>query len=572
MAKNEAFNWKQPVLLFCMIWFCFGIVQLSSGDRPVQTLEQRIDHYLAGLPSHKSFSGTIYVSSGDNILINKGYGLADRSYSIKNRPDTKFLIGSITKAFTAVLIMQLVQEGKLDLEGNLKHYIPDLHLQGADRITVGQLLNHTSGIPHHYIGVKDFLEKHDNYFYSRADLIELISNIKPLHDPGEKNTYSSFNYTLLGIIIERITGKSFAEVLFQRIFAPLGMNNSGVENNRTIKPDMARGHARGLNGLMKAHHGDMSTRFASGDIYATASDLSHFLKALDPESDQLLPGKIKKVMIEKNYGFYTLKRQLPNGEEISVMIFGGSAYGFTAMAHRVPEKSWNLIALCNIQTPWVVGEIVDKLGDFLVEETIGQKAKLPEKTASPQQSTRIVEIRNLNKFRGWYKDPEGSIFGMVKKKNRLYRLRLQPFEISILELEPESPGIFRLARYPNIKYRYIKKPGTSDYHIEIVSGNSITKLNKINTGNSKGITEEFCGRFISRELQKSYCFYVRNNRLSCDDFLDYGGVDFSYLGRDRFGFQDGFLIFQRDEDGKILGFRLKRQDLDGFFGSRFVKN
>jgi hypothetical protein len=114
--------------------------------------------------------------------------------------------------------------------------------------------------------------------------------------------------------------------------------------------------------------------------------------------------------------------------------------------------------------------------------------------------------------------------------------------------------------------------GMENSGIEIKSGDTITYLKKLNTGQPVEILERFCGYFISKELHKSFYFYHRNGRLTCDSFLDCGQVDFYYLYHDRFGFIHGFLDFQHQKDGKITGFRLKRQDLGGYFGSFFVKN
>jgi len=571
MIHKNLFNRKFFILISLFFLVLSSLFLFPRKNQTLPTFIEKVSHYITNLPSYKSFSGTIFVSSKDKVLINKGYGMADHTFLIKNTPYTKFWIGSISKAFTAVLIMQLYNEGRLNLQENLKKYIPNLRLEGSGCITVEHLLNHTSGIPHHYIGIPDFFEKHDKYFYTRTELVDLISGVKLLHNPGEKTTYSSLNYSLLGIIIENITNKSYSEVLQQRILNPLTMKNTGVENNICIKRKIARGYARGLKGLIQAPQSDMSSIFAAGDMYSTASDLSLFLNAIGSKSDQLLPWNIKNLMIQKAYGFGVVNPTLPSGETLTVLVFGGSAYGFTSMAHRVLEKDWNLIALCNIQSPWIVGEIVERLGDFIIEKEVGIRINPPQKLTPRIKKKKEPEKREFKEVCGWYKSEEGAIFGIVEKNTKLYRMRPLQFEVSLLELIPEDCNTFRHELDSNIKYKFHKSPRTMDYHIKIESSQKVYHLKKINPSYTKDVLDEFCGYFTSVELQRSYHFYNRNGKLRCDSFLNYGIVDFIYLNDDLFGFDHGFLQFRRNEDGKIIEFKLRRQDLDGFFGSRFVK-
>ena len=184
----------------------------------------RLDHHLG--TQEPPFSGTFLMAAGDRLLIHKGYGLAERSHGAPNGPETLFAIGSITKLFTAILALRLEQDGLVDLDDPAGTYLPELPADKGDVLTLRHLLLHTSGIPHHFVGVPNYLLGVDQLNHSPREYIELFAGVPLAHAPGERFTYSSPGYFMLAAALERASGESYAELLDSRVTGPLGMTRT----------------------------------------------------------------------------------------------------------------------------------------------------------------------------------------------------------------------------------------------------------------------------------------------------------------------------------------------------------
>ncbi|MFZ0034458.1 MAG: serine hydrolase, partial [Sedimentisphaerales bacterium] len=220
------------------------------------SVEEKIDQYIRSLP--EPFSGTILLAVGDKILMNKGYGMADIGYGIPNTGKTKYQIASTTKHFTSVLVLQMAEKGIIDLNATIDTYLPDYPKDKASKITVHHLLLHQSGIPHHINGIDNYLDVQTRLFHTQNEYLKLFCDKKLVHEPGQGTTYSTPGYFLLGVILEKASSKSYAELLEENILKPLGMKDTFVGNNRTIHKDMATGYMKGLDGLVLANVEDMS--------------------------------------------------------------------------------------------------------------------------------------------------------------------------------------------------------------------------------------------------------------------------------------------------------------------------
>jgi CubicO group peptidase (beta-lactamase class C family) len=214
--------------------------------------------------------------------------MANIEWAIANAPDTKFRLGSLTKQFTAMLIMQLVEGGKLKLEGKITGYLTDYPKATGDKITINHLLTHTSGIPN-YTGLPAFQETLSRNPYKPTDFIKQFSDLLLEFEPGSRFAYSNSGYFLLGVLIEKVTGKTYENVLQESIFKPLQMNNTGYDVFTTILPKRAMGYEkRGLN-YVNAPYLDMSIPYAAGSLYSTVEDLALWDQALYSASFCLPP-------------------------------------------------------------------------------------------------------------------------------------------------------------------------------------------------------------------------------------------------------------------------------------------
>jgi CubicO group peptidase (beta-lactamase class C family) len=269
-----------------------------------------------------TFNGTVLVAEKGKIIFKKGYGFANREWNIPHKPDTKFRIGSITKQFTSMLIMQLVEKGKIDLQGKLSDYLPYYRKDIGDKVTVHHLLTHSSGIPSYTRNMGRLQEIHQDPYPVDKFVKEYCSDELEF-EPGSKYEYNNSGYFILGAIIETVTGKPYADVLQEKILNPVGMKDTGYDLPVPLIKNRAAGYSVNFDGVVNAEYLNMSLPYAAGALYSTVEDLYKWDQALYTE--KLLSKKMKKEMFKPHiasggeshyaYGWGISKRSFPKSEE-----------------------------------------------------------------------------------------------------------------------------------------------------------------------------------------------------------------------------------------------------------------
>ncbi len=265
---------------------------VSFGQNKTAQLENLLNKYT----EYGQFNGSVLVADKGKVFYKKGFGMANMEWDIPNAPDTKHRLGSITKQFTAMLIMQLVAEGKLDLQATISQYLPEYSKVNGDKITIHQLLTHTSGTPN-YTSFPTFFKELSRDPYTPTEMVRLFADSTLTFTPGEKFAYSNSGYIVLGAIIEAVTGKSYETVLQEKILDPLNMKNTGYDHHSTILKKRAAGYEMKGSKPENARYIDMSTPYAAGSMYSTVEDLFLWDQALYTE--KLLPKKYRDMMYEK---------------------------------------------------------------------------------------------------------------------------------------------------------------------------------------------------------------------------------------------------------------------------------
>ena len=326
-------------LLLCLAW----PVGFAASDDKTAQIEALMAKYVA----LKQFNGSILVAQNSQILFQKGYGLAEMEWGIPNAPDTKFRLGSISKQFTSFLILQLVQEGKITLDANVADVLPYYRKDTGSKITIRQLLTHTSGLPN-YTARPDYRDKLMRNPFGVEDFVKGYCSGDLEFEPGTKFNYSNSGYFVLGAVIEQLTGKPYEQVLKERILDPVGMKDTGYDHSDVILMKRAAGYEKTPGGYVNTPYVDMSLPYAAGALYSTVGDLYLWDQAL--YSDRLLPAELKRQMFTPglgNYAFGWSVRQLPMGPEKTnrtVTAHGGGINGFSTLISRVTEDR-NLVVL-----------------------------------------------------------------------------------------------------------------------------------------------------------------------------------------------------------------------------------
>jgi CubicO group peptidase (beta-lactamase class C family) len=338
---------SSPRFWSCVL-LCAAIFVPYSGaeDRAVQ-----IDRIMQKWSQDGQFSGTVLVARRGRVIYEHAFGFANLEWRIPNGLTTKFEIGSMTKQFTALLVLQLVHEGRLRLDGRLSEYLPYYRKDTGDRVTVHNLLSHTSGIPN-FLSIPGFLEGPESRTTYRVEDFARKFCSGELHfEPGSKFEYSNSNYFLLGAILEQVTGTKYEHLLRERILTPLGMQDSGYTHTGEILAHRAAGYERTPGGLMNARFYDMSIPFAAGAMYSTVSDLYLWDQALYTE--RLLPQELIELLFRPNlqnygygWGILVPREGQPFAGE-SIPMHGGAIFGFQSLIQRVPSQKDLIVLLDN---------------------------------------------------------------------------------------------------------------------------------------------------------------------------------------------------------------------------------
>jgi CubicO group peptidase (beta-lactamase class C family) len=277
------------------------------------------------------------VARGSDVLFSKGYGSADLEWNIPNAPNTKFRLGSITKQFTAASILLLEERGKLSVNDLVKKYMPDAPA-AWDKITIFNLLTHTSGIPN-FTGFPDYA-KLEPFPTTAKELVDRFKD-KPLEfQPGEKWNYSNSGYVLLGYLIEKITGGSYAKFVADNIFTPLDMKDSGYDSNTAVIPRRASGYAHGSNGFENAGFVNMTVPFSAGALYSTTEDLLKWEQGLF--GGKILSAASLEKMTTPFKNDYAFGLQVETKAGHKVIDHGGAIEGFNTELDYYPDDKQQL--------------------------------------------------------------------------------------------------------------------------------------------------------------------------------------------------------------------------------------
>lgn len=298
------------IIVALLVWG--GYIAFKPEPKTIGDLMESYENPGINIKIRSPFSGSVLVAKKGKVFFKEAYGESDRVNKVPNTIDTKYGIGSVTKQFTAMLIMQLVEEKKLKLQDTIGKYLPYLSKEKANYITIHQLLSHTSGLPHYngleIIGVS--LKEFGNTNYKPKALAELIDRTHLVSKPGTEYYYSSLGYDILGAVLEEVSGKSFAKLLDEKIVSPLKLKNTGFGTNAYVSKELAKGYSYrevyGWDWWGSEHGGktteapfrDQSTAYAAGGMYSTVEDLFVWSEAI--KAHKLLSPELTKIMLTPN--------------------------------------------------------------------------------------------------------------------------------------------------------------------------------------------------------------------------------------------------------------------------------
>ncbi len=334
---------KKNILLF----FCIVAVQILFA----QSKRDKFSAVMKSYHNYNMFDGSVLVAENGKIIYQDAFGMANREWNIPNTVDTKFMIGSVSKPITATLMLILVQKGLVSLDKTIEDYLPEFKNKPAAKVTIKQLLSHTSGIPNYDI-IKDFFPRISRQNFSREDYIKVYKDSSLAFVPGTRYLYSSWGYFTLGYIIEKVTGKSYSQVMKEEIFNKTNMQNSGSYLHTDIVLKRASGYDYGFGGFVSADFRDQSNTMGTGDIYTTVGDLFKFHMAI--ANNKLLNKDLTQEMFTPGtrparygYGWFNQNFRYTVTDSVKANYHLGSTEGFISFMIRIPETNGMIVILCN---------------------------------------------------------------------------------------------------------------------------------------------------------------------------------------------------------------------------------
>ncbi|MGV3466720.1 MAG: serine hydrolase domain-containing protein [Heyndrickxia sp.] len=326
-----------------------------------------LNKYMKLLDQHHYFNGAVLVAKNGEILLSQGYGLADFNYDIPNTPTTKFRIGSLTKAFTAMAILILHEQGRLSIYDSIDTILPDY--PNGDLITIYHLLTHTSGIPN-FTSSPEYWGKTMRLPADLAMVMETFKHMPLEFTPGEEMEYSNSGYLVLTAIIEKTVGINYEEFLKENIWNKLGMDNTGVDTGREILKNRAEGYTV-WEKIIHSEFVDMSFPLGAYGMYSTIVDLYKWSQALI--SSELISRELQAEMFSAHKGGYGFGWFIDD-----VASHFGDINGFVNYFYIDISNETVVIALSNVNITPVIkvcqdlagianGKQVDLIEEFIIE-------------------------------------------------------------------------------------------------------------------------------------------------------------------------------------------------------------
>lgn len=429
-----------------------------------QSKQDKIDELIQAYYSADCFSGVVLVSEKGRIILKKAYGIADRELNVPMTTDMKFRIASISKPFTALIILQLVDEGILKLDGRITDYIQDYNGKKGDSITIEQLLTHTSGILQNLDPEQEAIQ--ERLPHKLRDMVRYAEEADLYFEPGTGFHYSNLAYNILACIAEGATNKPFDQLLAERIFLPLEMKNTSQYEATGIEKNLSKGYEyKLLSGYENAAWFDPSYTVGSGGLISDADDLCKFDQAL--YTGQLISKELGNKMIlptkHGSYGYgWELGKKVAAGrrDTISIISHAGSVNGFGSYLARIESDSILVIVLKNNRTDtYISPAYAPVIGQEILSILYDEEVEIPKKSIARHMGYLIgqyginqaieeyYKIKTVDSERFNFEESELNMLGIeLLFKYKMTEAALKVFEINMLEF-PHSYNTYNSYAY-----------------------------------------------------------------------------------------------------------------------------
>ena len=561
MKFQELFLHRTAVsvlLLFVSVTAGSGQQAAGANTMPSESeLTQKVDSYLSQWDKNDMPGCAVGAIKDGKLVYKRGLGIANLDYDVPNTTTTRFTVASVSKAFTAMSVALLAQQGKLSLDDEIQKYVPEVP-KYEDSITIRHMLSHTSGI-REYDALTLFGGLNTDNALSNKTVLNMLARQKNISfKPGSKYQYSNSNFLLAGIIVERVSGKSLRQFADENIFKPLGMKNTMFWDNRfEIVKNRAQGYRVNPGSPIRARS-SLNDLVGDGGLMTTIEDLYLWDQNFyEPKvGTKELIAQITTAATLNNgrkigYGFglfHTTYKGLP------VIKHSGNQGGFRAQIAWFPAQKFTSIALCN-NMAILPKQVVEKIADIYLE---GQFKPVPPPKSVTEGLPPAIELSEtqLTRYAGIYAHPEsGRSFKLTMKNGKLVNSEFFKKEVSVTSISEkrllfiDGNGLTELL--PDLskdgavsQIRIMNDEGTPDVYVPV----------KPQTNTPEKLAE-YVGTYYSEELAADHRIVLKGSGLGLQFGETFDGQLFG-------SFEDTFaggggqvrITFTRDDKGAITGF------------------
>lgn len=527
----------------------------ACGQKAPGIQEKEIDKLIASMIKPESAGVTVAVAQGDQILFSKGYGSANPEYDIPNSPQTVFHVASVSKQFTAFAVALLADQGKISLDDDIRKYLPELHDFGH-KITIKHLVHHTSGLRDQWNLLALAGWRLDDVI-TRNQVLRLISHQEELNTrPGEEFNYCNTGYTLMGEIVSRVTGKSFAEWCRENIFAPLDMENTlFYDDHEKIVKNRAYSFQDAPGGLKKSVLSYANAGATS--LFTTAEDLMKW-------SDNFYVMKVGNARVMKqmeergvlNKGdtiSYAFGQDVSSYKGLEAFAHSGGDAGYRSYLLRFPEQNYAIAVLSNLGS-FNPGGLAYKIADICLKGSLKED---PAKAEDKKQVAGTVTVSEalLKKYEGQYLLSDEMVLTFKSDKGKL---TAQATGQPMVVLDAKSDSEFVLDQY-GLKISFPEKSDGPVEQLTFSQGGQTIIAKRMKPFDPGSIAiKDFTGTYYSPELQTSYTLAVQDDTLRANH-IRHEPTALTPVGKDVFSTGAWFMSkieFVRDDNGQITGLKV----------------
>lgn len=508
------------------------------------TPNAQIDAVFANYDSTTSPGCSAAAAKDGKLIYSRGYGMANLDHSVPITPQTPFHVASVSKQFTAAAIVLLAQDGKLSLDDDVRKHLPEVPDLGGT-VTLRQMIHHTSGLRDQW----DLLElagwRYSEDRISDDDVLRLMTRQrKPNFAPNSQYLYSNMGYTLLALVVKRVSGQSLREFTTARIFEPLGMSNTHFRDDHAeIVPGFANGYARSGDSFRTSVTNFDTTGATS--LVTTAEDLLRW-------DENFYTGQVGGMAFVEQM---LQRATLSDGETITYAFglahekyrgletvgHGGADAGYRSTVRRYPKQHFGVVVMCNVAEARP-GELADGISDVLLADQLQPKEAPPKAGKISEKSLRDKAGLYLNRV-------DGSLFRLIAKDGTLQTVSMDGSARPLVTL---GGNRFRFEAYDAV----LEFAGSGDQRIiQTRFGDQKPATLQLVPEFAPSASElnDYVGLFASEEIDARYRMEVADGKLQVAT-LRRNPLPLVPITKDVFVNDFGTITFVRDGGGRVTGF------------------